>query len=431
MATLKECPEKNCKMPVQITPTGRYKKHVLGDGTTCPQSGRKAPGEELPPASPEDARPDPYLKTAVTAAKAEAQEAVRAIMDDLDAQRVTPTEEPPVEGAPYTEENSAGPPPEETAAASEYEPCAPDCAGCTDPMPSEYEDPDPADAQGAVIARMEADGKRQSWADDYDEPGDLPKKWQGKEYVPMDSDELQLAAMFKEIFYAYWNLRRGTRSQQKTLGPSQIGTPCDRQLMMRLMGAPHVNPGGDGWAAFKGTWIHRGLQEMLQWANGNTGRFATELRVTSKSPAVPFGTIDLLDRTLFMVDDHKVMGSWSLDQLRMYGIKPQFRAQLHTYGFFARQRGEQVEWVALIGWPGEKPSLEDLFIKREAYDPEIARQAIGRAEAFQRRIEEAATAGISYVELAQNTPIADDCRYCPFHMPGAADLSNGACNGRR
>src|SRR5690606_22850826 len=81
------------------------------------------------------------------------------------------------------------------------------------------------------------------------QPGD------GKTVVgELSPDARDLATRIKETFYAYSNRKtKDNRSAQTTLGPSEIGTPCDRRLALTVMGAAPVNPGGDGWAAFVGT----------------------------------------------------------------------------------------------------------------------------------------------------------------------------------
>lgn len=261
----------------------------------------------------------------------------------------------------------------------------------------------------------------------YEQPGKLNRAVTAA--VPMGEVEQQIAATFKEIFYQYTN--RSRRSQQKTLGPSQIGTPCDRRLVLHFLNAPHVNPGGDNWASWVGTQIHKGLEQMFKWADAEQGRFSTELRVRFPSTLVPGGTLDLLDRTLFMVADHKAMGQWSLDKLKTKGATPLYRTQLHLYGYGARQRGEHVERVALIGWPRDKSNLDDLYVWSEPYDPQVARNALERVERLKEQTDRLSNDGLHPMEISGIAAFADDCRFCPYHLPDAQDLSNGACNGRR
>jgi len=305
--------------------------------------------------------------------------------------------------------------------------CRPDMQQCRDcesraavvtgdtviiPFHQEYEQPDPLPPEAPS---------------EYDQPAKLNRAVVAAR--PMDEVELQLATMFREIFYQYTN--RSRRSQQTTLGPSQVGTSCDRRLVMHFLGAPKVNPGGDGWAAWVGTQIHSGLEQMLKWADAGKGRFAVEQRLKFPSELVPYGTADVIDRTLFMVDDHKAMGQWAADKLRTSGPSTLYRTQLHVYGMGARQRGERIERVALISWPRDKSDLSDLYVWSEPYNPQIARDAFERVERLNGWAQQQRADGLSPQQIAAAANIADDCKFCPYYMRDAKDLSNGGCNGRQ
>lgn len=275
-----------------------------------------------------------------------------------------------------------------------------------------YEQPDPLPAEAPT---------------EYDQPAKLNRAVTAMR--PMNEFELQVCAMLREMFFQYTN--RSRRSQQTTLGPSQIGTPCDRKLVMHFLQAPKVNPGGDNWASFVGTQIHNGLEGMLKWADAGRGRFAVEQRLSFPSELVPRGTADMIDRTLFMIGDHKAQGQWAADKLRTSGPTPLYRVQLHVYGMGARQRGEKIERVSLISWPRDKSNLDDLYVFSEPYNPQIARDALKRVEDLKAWTDVQRAEGKTPPEIAAGAAIADDCSFCPYHMSGAKDLTNGGCNGRR
>lgn len=271
----------------------------------------------------------------------------------------------------------------------------------------------------------------------FSQPAKLPKAV--TDPIPMTVLAEQVAARMKELFYSYDNRRSAdNRSAQTTLGPSEIGTPCDRRLAMSLLSIPAVNPGGDGWAAFVGTCIHAGLADMFTWADAGTGRFAVEQRLTFPNEHVPRGTADLLDRTLCMVDDHKSQGRWSLDKLKTQGMTPTQRVQLHTYGYGQRLKGETVDFVAIISWPREASSLADLYVVAEPYDPQIARDALERVDRIAAEVQAHETGRATWAGLdiaahklgiAREFPVADDCKFCSHFAPGDADMARG-CNGR-
>lgn len=236
---------------------------------------------------------------------------------------------------------------------------------------------------------------------------------------PMDAFELEVAGRLREMFFAYTN--RTARSTQSRLGPSEAGTPCDRRLAMALMGEKKVNPGGDNWASFVGTWVHQGLADMFEWANAGTGRYVTEVPLTFDSEIMPRGTGDLLDRVLCLFVDHKVMGRWSMDKLRTEGPIPTYFVQVHLYAYAARKAGEKVERVCIVAWPREGSSLDDLYVWSQPYDPTVARDALERLERIQGDIESGAE--------PWNFDANDDCKFCPWHAPGDSNFTRG-CPGR-
>jgi len=249
------------------------------------------------------------------------------------------------------------------------------------------------------------------------------------EVIPMTRRGTEITARLKEVFYAYGNRRTSdNRSAQATLGPSEIGTPCDRRLAMSQMQRPPVNPGGDGWASFVGTCIHAGLAEMFLWANGGTGRYEVEMPLKFPSELVPKGTGDLLDRTQFMFLDHKCQGQWSRGKLKTQGPGETYRVQVHVYAYGATLRGEKVEHVAIVSWPREASSLDDMYTWTEPYNPSIAHEAMRRVEAIASDIKDYRDDGRSDLDIASGFDVAPDCTYCPFYLPKAKHLQHG-CNG--
>lgn len=242
---------------------------------------------------------------------------------------------------------------------------------------------------------------------------------------PMGDLAKELATKIKETFYAYSN-RKSTdnRSAQTTLGPSEIGTPCDRRLAMSLMGVAPVNAGGDGWAAFVGTCTHEGMANVYTFADAGTGRYAVELPVFLGVPTVPRGTTDLLDRRDGMVVDWKVMGSWSLKKFKAEGPSATYRTQAHVYGLGAERGGEKVRNVAIVGLPRAGSSLDEMHIWTEKYDRKFAQAALDRVE----KIAQHATQGDG-IQEAKAFATGDDCRFCPFHLKNDTEMLRG-CPGK-
>lgn len=255
---------------------------------------------------------------------------------------------------------------------------------------------------------------------------------------PMGELAKELATRIKETFYAYSNRKTSdNRSAQTTLGPSEIGTPCDRRLAMALMGVPAVNPGGDGWAAFVGTWTHQGMAEVYTFADAGTGRYAVELPVFLGTPTVPRGTTDLLDRRDGVVTDWKVMGSYSLKKFKAEGPSDTYRTQAHVYGLGAERAGEKVRNVAIVGLPRAGRSLDEMHVWTEKFDRKFAQAALDRVEKIANDIQSkrddtgalAPDTPADIMYLAKQFPAADDCTYCPFYLKGDKEMTRG-CPGR-
>jgi len=242
----------------------------------------------------------------------------------------------------------------------------------------------------------------------------------------------ELTARFKEIFYAYSNRRtEDNRSAQVTMGPSGMGSPCERRIAVELLRLPPVNPGGDGFASFVGTCIHAGLEQIFKWADAGSGRFATETRVEFDSEYVPKGTADLLDRTLCVVEDFKCQGRWSRNKLRSQGPSQTYRVQAHVYAFGARQRGEKVDHVAIVSVPRDEATLDDLYVWTEPYNPQIVKDAFERVERIGGEVGHLLDADLpTKAAKVKEFDVADDCRFCGAYMPNARSILDG-CNGKK
>lgn len=233
-----------------------------------------------------------------------------------------------------------------------------------------------------------------------------------------------LSVSIREIFYAYGTRDTSdNRSAQRHLGPSEIGTPCDRRIALSLSGQRPVNPGGDGYAAWLGTQGHRGMADIYEWADGRSGRYAVETPLNFPSKLVPRGTGDLLDRKLRCFVDWKFMGTWSLKHLREKGPSDTYRVQIHTYAYGATQRGEKVDRVAIVGMPRQGATLDDMFVWSQPYDKSVAESALKRVAEIGKQMDGGGTPG--------DFDTADDCRYCPFHLAKSKDLSHACCGNKQ
>ncbi len=437
------CPQ--CGRKVKLTRLGYFEPHdqTLKGGDRCPVSGvrfKHARRTETVPL-PGDETPKPGAERP----KVSAQQEITS---------PAPTSEPAPAGssptAPPTPSGATEPTPPTTASAPpEPSPASTGTSGKSEPS-SEKSEPDATPGSSSESQPGQEPGTRGVYplAEHLDtvilqpfspffQPFPAPVRVNVKE--AMTERGREIATRLRETFYAYTNRNASdNRSAQLTLGPSEAGSPCDRQLAMKMSGVPAVNP-QEGWAPFVGTAVHEELARMFQWANGGgsgSGRYVTEMPLTFGSEVVPRGTGDLLDRVMCLFLDHKLMGRYSLDKLIQQGPSLTYRVQVQIYGYGAERAGEKVKEVAIIGWPRQESSLDKLYVHVEPYDRDLALAALARVSdlAVKVRFRRGDIASNEFVSddpmrVAETFTPADDCRWCPFHLKSDKEMKRG-CPGR-
>jgi hypothetical protein len=216
------------------------------------------------------------------------------------------------------------------------------------------------------------------------------------------------------------------RNLQVAIGPSEIGTPCVRQLAYKLLDwEPKPNSSINPWPAIIGTAVHAWLADVYEAENRRLGRERYLVERTLRMTPTLRGHSDLFDRDISTVIDWKIVG---LDQVRKYrknGPGPIYRTQGHTYGLGQQLAGERVEHVAVVFLP-RGGNLRDMHVWTEPYDHRIALDAIKRIDSVRDLI--VAADPETNPQNWRLFPTADDCVFCPHSLPGSTDLSVG-CPG--
>lgn len=225
--------------------------------------------------------------------------------------------------------------------------------------------------------------------------------------------------------------RRAPRSLQQAVGPSQLGTPCTRRLACDVLAWPvRPNDDTDPWASVIGTATHAWMAAAFEEENRQLGetRYLIEHKV--RLPAGRYGTItgscDLYDRQKGDVVDWKITSPQNISKYRKNGPGQQYRTQAHTYGLGMQIAGEHPRNVAVVFLP-RGGRIDGLHIWSEPYQPAIAANALSRYQAV--------LTALAAIDPEQDPsrwslfPTGDAyCLYCPYHLPGSADLSQG-CPG--
>jgi hypothetical protein len=219
------------------------------------------------------------------------------------------------------------------------------------------------------------------------------------------------------------------RSLQKTIGPSEIGDPCDSRVIRTALGMESLSH-PDPWASFVGTATHARLADVFESVNKALGveRYLTERRVYVTDGIS--GCCDLYRDGL--VIDHKVMGTETHREIRLRGFEnnAKYRVQGHLYGLGWERAGFDVQTVAVAAWK-RSGFLDDLHIQMEPYNRVLAEQALDRlsmlvAWAADNQADERDE---PWLDIA--TAPGKGCGFCPFYDPLASKNTRMRCKDGR
>lgn len=311
------------------------------------------------------------------------------------------------------------------------------CSGCG--LPFDVFDDIRGDGAGGWLARccdnyladLTADNARKARA--YGAPASIVAELDAKAARYAGPPPSTVAEM-REVLTALDASR--ARSIQTALGPSELGTPCQRQIAMKLAGVPRQLPDKrPPWAPMQGTAMHTLMEEALRFHNAQLGRerwiIEDALQITDDIP----GHGDAYDTDTGTVIDWKYVGVTALREVKRKTVpneqlvKSEYRTQAHLYGYGHARKGRDVRWVRLV-FLARSHDYDDSAEWTEPYQPEIAEDAILRYYATKDHLVEA-------LDLANNpalwpvvpaAPSEKTCAWCPFHRPGPAADATG-CPG--
>lgn len=219
------------------------------------------------------------------------------------------------------------------------------------------------------------------------------------------------------------------RSQQKRIGPSEIGHPCARRIGYKLLGHPEANDRrGVPWKPTIGTAVHTWLESVFTGVNDKLGmddRFLLEqtVDVGEIGGEAITGHCDLFDVATGAVIDWKCVGPKQLLKYKKSGPGDQYRVQAHLYGRGWARQGRRVDHVAVMFLPRDG-ELKLSYLWHEPYDEQVALDALTRADGIAKLTGAAGAAALSVL------PTADAyCQYCPWFKPGSKDLAGAGCPG--
>lgn len=227
-----------------------------------------------------------------------------------------------------------------------------------------------------------------------------------------------------------WADAGSPRSIQRNIGPSEIGSPCDRRIGYRLAEVPAVNTIHDPWAAIVGTavhaWLEKALKAYIRQAPAQEWLTEQKLQVDQ----FVFGHSDLYHIPTATVIDYKTAGPDAMKHYVKDGPGQDYVIQVNLYGMGYENLGWPVRNVMLLflpraGW------LKDAHPWIDAYRPEIAQAALDRMYSIG-----AGVAALGLPAADQNwerVPAVptNNCGFCSWYNPRKeSGASNTGCPGR-
>jgi hypothetical protein len=226
------------------------------------------------------------------------------------------------------------------------------------------------------------------------------------------------------------------RTLQTSIGPSEIGNPCDRRIGYKLAGTQPVNGvGAVNWKSFVGTAIHEilagiiGKDEIrnLEADDFTATRWHVEERVKpgmSINGVDVEGSCDLFDAATGTVWDWKTTTRNKIREVyRPHGVGDQYEVQAQLYGAGWAAQGFDVRTVGVI-FLTRDAEFTDRHVWHTPYDPKRAASALARV----RNISNAIT-GLGpnlAIPLLDTAPAY--CRFCPYFQANGSNDSR-SCAG--
>lgn len=203
------------------------------------------------------------------------------------------------------------------------------------------------------------------------------------------------------------------RSQQLSVGASEIGTECLRKLAYRMAGTTPVNH-PDPLRAMVGLGVHLQLADTYRRLDAGTGRYLVEHPVTFRD--VP-GTVDLFDRLRGDVVDWKSTTTSRVKLYRKDGPSPGYVTQAQMYAAALAAEGETPRRVSLVFIPTDG-TLADIWAWGAPVDSTVADAAVDQLDTLRHK-------------LPADVPATPTrlCPWCSHYRPGSTDLRVG-CPGK-
>lgn len=252
--------------------------------------------------------------------------------------------------------------------------------------------------------------------------------------APGPQDEDELLTDLKQMVRNHANSH--PRHNQKALGPSEVGHPCSRNIIARMLGFESINPQFDPLASYIGVASHAAMEDAARLDNerlaaeGKEGRWLPERKVHVRDGLS--GTCDLYDTQTDTVVDYKFPGTsrMTLYRKQIKAGKPPsviYRVQAHMYGRGYKREGFDVKRVGIWFLP-RAGMLASSVLWTEPYDDELVERELTRLDNLVILADELDLENNPQrLDIIPKTPY--ECQFCPFFTVTSGHADAHACQG--
>jgi hypothetical protein len=242
----------------------------------------------------------------------------------------------------------------------------------------------------------------------------------------MTSYDLELREDLIEI--VNWAHRAIPRSQQVSLGCSEVGQECDLRVAYKMAAMPEINTSQDPWPAIVGTSIHSWMEQAVNDFEQvhSIRKWFTEMEV-APSPLVK-GHTDLYDAHRFAVLDWKFPSPDNLKKMRADGPSHQYQVQVQLYGLGHLNAGRRVDRVGIVAL-GRQGWLKDMYVWTTEFDQKLAEAALQRIYDLGNRMIAIGLPEAPTWDMLPRTPTRL-CTWCPYYNRDESKPGANGCPGK-
>lgn len=236
----------------------------------------------------------------------------------------------------------------------------------------------------------------------------VPKALHTKDHGQAYSSDAQAEALRQKILKFVTDASlNSARNQQRAIGPSEIGHPCNRQIAFKVAGVRENPSYLDPFPSILGVAFHAWMEGNLprdEWLPEHKVNVTSTLRGTSDAYHIPTRTVvdwKLLGRT----QHQSWLGGYTSEQ---------YEVQADCYGQGFVNAGYPVDRVAIAVFCRARP-LQDMFLWSRPWNPANAQKALNRLAMIRTYVAASGASDANRAPILNvGATAGDTCYFCPF-----------------